>query len=77
MFFVFRGYFDAIIKRNYLGGEKMRKFSKGQSTLEYVIILAAIVGAVIAIAAVLKGKLTSSSTALTNTMGSKIEEVTF
>ncbi len=55
----------------------MKKFSKGQSTLEYVIILAAVVGAVIAIAAVLKTKLTSSSTTLTGTMADKIESATF
>ena len=55
----------------------MKRSKRGQSTLEYVIILAAVVGAIIAIAAVLKSKLTTSSTALTNTMGSKIEEVTF
>jgi uncharacterized protein (UPF0333 family) len=73
----FKEYFLTLFKGIILGGEKMRKFSKGQSTLEYVIILAAVVGAIIAIAAVLKSKLTTSSTALTNTMGSKIEEVTF
>ena len=35
----------------------MKKFRKGQSTLEYVIILAAVVAAIIAIGGMLQGKL--------------------
>lgn len=44
------------------GGGKMRRIfsKKGQSTLEYVIVLTAIVAAVIAAASVIKTKVTSS-----------------
>ena len=55
----------------------MRKFSKGQSTLEYVIILAAVVGAIIAVAAALKPKLTTTYGTLTDTMSNKVGQVTF
>jgi len=55
----------------------MRKMRKGQSTLEYVIILAAVVGAIIAIGATLKTKMTDSYATLGNTMGSKVTSVTF
>lgn len=55
----------------------MKKFSKGQSTLEYVIILAAVVGAIIAIAAVLKPKLVTTYGTLGDTMKSKVDEVKF
>jgi len=60
-----------------LGGEKMKRFSKGQSTLEYVIILAAVVGAIIAVAAALKPKLTGTYDTLGNKMQEKVNEVTF
>ena len=55
----------------------MRRLRKGQSTLEYVIILAAVVGAIIAIGAALKTKMTSSYNILGNTMGAKVESVSF
>jgi len=38
----------------------MKKFKKGQSTLEYVIILAAVVAAIIAIGGMLQTKLGGS-----------------
>ena len=55
----------------------MKRFSKGQSTLEYVIILAAVVGAIIAVAAALKPKLTGTYDTLGNKMQEKVNEVTF
>jgi len=56
----------------------MNKLRKGQSTLEYVIILAAVVGAIIAIGAtILRPKLVNSYDVLTDTMETKIGSVTF
>ena len=56
----------------------MRRLNRGQSTLEYVIILAAVVGAIILIATtVLKPKLQTSYGNLTDKMQSKVNEVTF
>ena len=55
----------------------MRKFSKGQSTLEYVIILAAVVGAIIVVAAALKQNVMGSYGTLGNTMETKIKTVNF
>ena len=55
----------------------MRRFSKGQSTLEYVIILAAVVGAIIAISLVVRAKMSTSYDALTDTMNAKVSEVRF
>lgn len=55
----------------------MRRFSKAQSTLEYVIILAAVVGAIIAVAAMFKPKLTSTYGTLTDKMETKVGEVNF
>jgi Flp pilus assembly pilin Flp len=55
----------------------MRKFRKGQSTLEYVIILAAVVGAIIAVGIVLKPKLSSSYGKLADDVNAKIGEVKF
>ncbi len=55
----------------------MRKFSKGQSTLEYIIILAAVIGAIIAIGGTLSTKMTGGYDTLGNTMKDKIEKVTF
>ncbi|MFA6358486.1 MAG: hypothetical protein WCY09_07515 [Candidatus Omnitrophota bacterium] len=55
----------------------MNKFNKGQSTLEYVIILAAVVGAIIAVAAVVKGNLNKSYTTLGDKMESKVGSVNF
>lgn len=55
----------------------MRKFRKGQSTLEYVIILAAVVGAIIAVGILLKPKIKDSYDNLSDKMETKIGEVTF
>ena len=55
----------------------MKRLRKGQSTLEYVIILAAVVGAIIAVAAMFKPKLTGSYGTLTDKMQNKVNEVTF
>jgi Flp pilus assembly pilin Flp len=54
-----------------------RRLRKGQSTLEYVIILAAVVGAIIAIGVTLKAKMTTSYATLGDTMGNKVTSVTF
>ena len=50
---------------------------KGQSTLEYVIILAAVVGAIIAVAAALKPKLQGTYDTLGSKMQDKVSEVKF
>jgi Flp pilus assembly pilin Flp len=55
----------------------MKKFRKGQSTLEYVIILAAVVGAIIAIAATLSSKVTSSYSTLGDKMQNKTDALEF
>ncbi|HNW39395.1 MAG TPA: hypothetical protein PKI44_03085 [Candidatus Omnitrophota bacterium] len=55
----------------------MKKFRKGQSTLEYVIILAAVVGAIIAVGILLKPKLTTSYDTLGDKMQDKVGQVTF
>ena len=55
----------------------MKKFRKGQSTLEYVIILAAVVGAIIAVGIMFKPKLTSTYGTLSDTMQNKVGQVTF
>lgn len=56
----------------------MRKSKTGQSTLEYVIILAAIVGAIIFIATtVMKPKLQSSYETLGTKMEDKVGEINF
>jgi hypothetical protein len=56
----------------------MRRLSKAQSTLEYVIILSAVIGAIILVATnVLKPKLQSSYGTLTDKMETKIGEVEF
>lgn len=55
----------------------MKKFNKGQSTLEYVIILAAVVGAIIAVGVLLKPKLVTSYNTLTDKMQTKVGDVTF
>jgi hypothetical protein len=56
----------------------MKRFSKGQSTLEYVIILSAVIGAIVLVAnTVLKPKLQSSYDGLTTKMSDKIQEVDF
>ncbi len=56
---------------------KMRRMSRGQSTLEYVIILAAIVGAIIAVAAAFKPKLTGTYDTLGNKMQDTVSKVNF
>jgi Flp pilus assembly pilin Flp len=55
----------------------MKKFRKGQSTLEYVIILAAVVGAIIAVAAMFKPKLTGTYNTLTDKMSNTVANVSF
>jgi Flp pilus assembly pilin Flp len=55
----------------------MRKLRKGQSTLEYVIILAAVVGAIIAVGVMLKPKLNTSYDKLSDKVTTKVGEVTF
>lgn len=55
----------------------MKGICKGQSTLEYVIILAAVVGAIIAVAAALKPKITATYDTLGTTMQNKVSEVKF
>ena len=55
----------------------MLRKRKGQSILEYVIILAAIVGAVIAVTAVIKPKISSTYGDLTDKVVAKAGEVTF
>ena len=55
----------------------MNKFRQGQSTLEYVIILAAVVGAIIAVGLLLKPKLTTSYDTLGDKMQDKVDEVSF
>ncbi len=55
-----------------------RIFSKkGQSTLEYVIVLTAIVAAVIAAASTIKTKVTSSFTHAAGEMEDAVEEISF
>jgi Flp pilus assembly pilin Flp len=55
----------------------MLKSRKGQGTLEYVIILAAVVGAIIAVGTLLKPKLNDSYDNLSEKMKDKIAEVDF
>ncbi|MCK9431216.1 MAG: hypothetical protein M0R17_14705 [Candidatus Omnitrophica bacterium] len=55
----------------------MKRFRNGQSTLEYVIILAAVVGAIIAVAAALKPKITATYNTLGDKMQNKANDVTF
>lgn len=55
----------------------MKGLRNGQSTLEYVIILSVIVGAVILIAGQLKSNLSNSYTTLGNKMESKVGQVNF
>jgi Flp pilus assembly pilin Flp len=50
---------------------------KGQSTLEYVIILAAVVGAIILVAGKLNSKIGDSYDTLGTTMQNKVNEVDF
>jgi len=55
----------------------MKSFGKGQSTLEYVIILAAVVGAIIAVAAAFKPQLTRTYGDLGTKMETKVGSVNF
>lgn len=58
----------------------LRKIKKGQSTLEYVIILAAVVGAMVLVAGYIKGKLSDSGKGLnklTTTASTKVGKVIF
>ncbi len=58
----------------------MRRFIKGQSTLEYVIILAAVVGAIIAVAAIVSRNLSESGGVydkITTKMNAKADDVKF
>lgn len=55
----------------------MKRFRNGQSTLEYVIILAAVVGAIIAVSLMFKPKLSATYGTLTDKMQTKVNEVTF
>jgi hypothetical protein len=56
----------------------MKRLSRAQSTLEYVIILSAVIGAIILVAnTILKPKLQDSYDGLTTKMSDKIQEVNF
>lgn len=56
----------------------MDRLKRAQSTLEYVIILAAIIGAIIFVSTtLLKPKLQSSYDTLTTKMQNKVETVNF
>ena len=55
----------------------MKKFKRGQSTLEYVIILAAVVGAIIVVASALKTKIPVSYNTLIDKMDAKVGLVHF
>ena len=55
----------------------MWRLRKGQSTLEYVIILAAVVGAIIVVAAALGPKISGGYGKLGDTMQSKVDTVKF
>ena len=55
----------------------MSRLRAGQSTLEYVIILAAVVGAIIAVAAALKPRLVTTYDTLGNKMENKVNLVNF
>ena len=55
----------------------MKKLRKGQSTLEYVIILAAVVGAIIAVGALLQPRIRNSYDTLGGKMEAKVGTVEF
>jgi Flp pilus assembly pilin Flp len=55
----------------------MKRFRKGQSTLEYVIILAAVIGAIITVASALKTNVTGSYDTLGTKMENKAKNITF
>lgn len=53
----------------------MKIFRRGQSTLEYVIILAAVIGAIVVVANALKPKIETSYGTLGDRMQTKVEGV--
>jgi len=55
----------------------MRIFKKGQSTLEYVIILGAVIGAIVLVANLLKPKIQDTYDGLTDKMETKVGTVSF
>ena len=55
----------------------MKKNRKGQSTLEYIIILAAVVGAMIAVGVLFKPKLQNSYGTLSGKIKDKVDVVNF
>lgn len=55
----------------------MKKLRKGQSTLEYVIILVAVVGAIIIAGGIIKGRIWTGYDTLSLTMKDKIEAITY
>jgi len=56
----------------------MKRSDRGQSTLEYVIIVAAVIGAIVVVAATfLRPKLETSYDGLTTKMENKIGTVSF
>lgn len=55
----------------------MMKIKRGQSTLEYVIILAAVIGAIILVATALKPKLQDTYSGLGDKMKTKVDSVNF
>jgi len=55
----------------------MKRSRRGQSTLEYVIILTAVIGAIILVANMLKPKLSSTYNNLTDKMSDKVDTVSF
>ena len=54
----------------------MKKCRKGQSTLEYVIILAAVIGAIILASVAIKEKVDASYTDLSGSMQTAVANVT-
>ncbi len=56
---------------------KMKKSSSGQSTLEYLIILAVVIGAIVFIAGALKPKLENTYGGLGDKMKAKVDTVNF
>lgn len=61
--------------KNFKGGEKMTR--RGQSTLEYVIILTAIIAAVIIAAKFLQNKVQSSSEHVATEMEAGVNKIDF
>jgi hypothetical protein len=57
--------------------KEMKRFRKGQSTLEYVIILAAVIGTIILVAGIIGGHLNNGYSSLSDKMQNKADEVDF